>query len=100
LRDALNARLTNPNFFVWITVEPNGQGTVLASVDQIVQDTERWLSSLDPEAISSPDAVPERQFVDPAASVRIRAIPKRPEARLQRSESIVGNPEPVVAGWV
>jgi len=38
--------------------------------------------------------------VDPAAEIKLRAIPKRPEARDRRADQIVGNPEPILAGWV
>jgi hypothetical protein len=41
----------------------------------------------------------ELLFEDPAADVRIRAIPKKPEARGTRATEIVGNPEPVLMGF-
>ncbi|MEA2459112.1 MAG: hypothetical protein QOC95_2084 [Thermoleophilaceae bacterium] len=100
LRDALNESLASTNFLVWITVEASGDGTHLSTTREIVLRTEQWLSSLDPETIPTPEAIPEMAFTDPAAEVRIRAIPKKPEARGYRSQPIVGNPEPAVAGWV
>ena len=100
LRDALNEQLTTPAFLVWITVEPTGEGAELATVEQIVRTTDEWLTSLNPETIATPDAVPEKRFLDPAAEVRIRAVPKNPEARGHRSHPIVGNPEPALAGFV
>jgi hypothetical protein len=99
LRDALNEALTNTNFFVWIDVVPTGTGTELVQLPQIVNDTEQWLASLDPEEVPKDD-LPEMVWSDPTAEVRITAIPKKEEARDHRAIQIVGNPEPIIAGWL
>lgn len=99
LRDALNEGLSNTDFFVWITVRPTGHQTHFSYLPRIVEKTERWLSLLDPDAPQEERRSTE--FVqDPAADVEIRAIPKKPEARGRRAVEIVGNPEPVLAGYV
>jgi hypothetical protein len=97
LRDALNGRLTNTDFFVWITVRPTGEQQEFRNLDWIVHDTETWLASLDPDA--ERDLASERFFHDPAAEVQIRALPKKPEARGKGTQPIVGNPEPILTGW-
>jgi hypothetical protein len=99
LRDELNEHLTNPNFFVWIEVKPTGHQTELGEVAQIVNDTERWLGSLDPDDVR-PDDLPEQVWSDPAAEVHITAIPKSPQSRGRRADQIVGNPEPILVGYV
>lgn len=99
LRDALNQRLTNGDFFVWISVRPTGERVEFEDLDAIVSKAETWLSSLDPDRVDASD-LPERTYSDKAAEVELRAIPKKPSARGQRAGQIVGNPEPVLAGWV
>jgi hypothetical protein len=106
LRDALNEGLTNTDFFVWITVRPTGHQNRFSYLPRIVQRTDRWLASLDPDAPQEdrkssfdPAALLNAEFQDPAADVRIRAIPKKPEARGRRAAEIVGNPEPALAGY-
>jgi hypothetical protein len=99
LRDALNRELTTPNFFVWIKVRPTGKSREFADLPTIVRETESWLRALDPDSVDASD-LPERNFSDRAAKVEIRAIPKKREARGDRSVEIVGNPEPALAGWV
>jgi hypothetical protein len=98
LRDALNEGLTSTDFFVWLSIYPTGKGEHLATLPSIVESTEAWLNSLDPDSVSSGD-MPEKKFVDPAGEVRIRAIPKKPEARAYRADQIVGNPSPMLVGW-
>ena len=56
-------------------------------------------ATLDPDVVSSSREVPELAFVDQAAEIRVRAVPKKPEARGGRAAQIVGNPEPVLVGW-
>jgi hypothetical protein len=103
LRDALNEGLTNTDFFVWITVRPTGYQKSFSYLPRIVEGTGRWLASLDPDAPheerKSNTELLELLFEDPAADVRIRAIPKKPEARGRRATEIVGNPEPVLMGF-
>ncbi len=99
LRDALNASLANTNFFVWINVTPLGEGGSFGDAGRIVNGVEAWLDSLDPDLVSAAGEVPELEFIDPAAEVRVRAVPKKPEARAGRSAQVVGNPEPVLVGW-
>lgn len=99
LRDALNQQLTSTDLFVWIRVEPTGDAHGFEHLDRIVLETERWLSSLDPDVVDAAD-LPGRAFSDKAAEIEVRAIPKKPEARGQRAAQIVGNPEPALAGWV
>lgn len=99
LRDALNKSLTNTSFFVWINVTPAGGYTQFDDLGKIVRGIEWWLSTLDPEAIRS-DSVPELEISDLAADVRVRALPKKREARARRAPQIVGNPEPVLVGGV
>jgi hypothetical protein len=99
LRDALNGKLDNGSFFVWINVAPTGANTRFANVQRIVAGIEWWLGTLDPDAIPATEAVPQIHLSDPAADVRVRALPKRPDARSRRSTGIVGNPEPALAAW-
>jgi hypothetical protein len=99
LRDALNEGLTNADFFVWITVLPTGYQKRFSYLPRIVERTDRWLVSLDPDAPQEDRKSNTEFFEDPAADVRIRAIPKKPEARGRRAVEIVGNPEPVLAGY-
>lgn len=99
LRDALNKSLTTTSFLVWISVEPAGGSRQFDDLQKIVGEIERWLGTLDPDAIGFTEAVPEREISDPAAEVRVRALPKKREARAQRAVQIVGNPEPVLVGW-
>ena len=100
LRDAFNRKLTSTKFFVWIDVRPTGGLKRFAHLDEIVRATEQWLTDLDPDAPAAPDRIAERWIVDPAAEIKLRAIPKRPEARDRRADEIVGNREPILAGWV
>lgn len=100
LRDAFNRHLRNTNFFVWIDVRPTGDLKHFAHLDKIIEATEEWLADLDPDIFSGPDKIPERWIVDPAAEIKLRAIAKKREARSYRSDPIVGNPEPILTGWV
>ena len=99
LRDALNRGLTNTDFFVWITVIPKGDTWEFEDLPSLVEETEQWLQGLDPDAVDGSE-LPEQGLSDAAADVRIRAVPKKSSARGQRAGQIVGNPEPVLAGWV
>ncbi len=99
LRDALNRNLANTSFFVWINVTPTGTEQQFADLERIVSDIGWWLDKLDPDAIHGTEDVPELDISDAAADIRVRALPKKPAARLQRAEQIVGNPEPVLVGW-
>ena len=99
LRDALNRSVANTSFFVWINVTPTGLDGQFADLEKVVRDIEWWLDRLDPDAIRSTEGVPELEISDPAADVRVRALPKKPSARSERAGQIVGNPEPVLVGW-
>lgn len=99
LRDMLNQSLTSTDFFVWIRVEPTGERREFEDLGAIVADTEQWLSGLDPDAVNADD-LPARGYRDRAADIEVRAIPKKPSARGYRAAEIVGNPEPVLAGWL
>lgn len=98
LRDALNAGLHNTEFFVWINVTPSGQAQSFGRLDDLVVSAAKWLSSLDPDSVSAQEEAPELHYTAEAGRARLRALPKKPEAR-GRSGQIVGNPEPVLAGW-
>ena len=100
LRDAFNRELTSTNFFVWIDVRPTGTANEFAHLDQVVAATEEWLGDLDPDAAPPGEGrVNERWIIDPAAEVKMRAIPKKPDARNRRSDPIVANPEPILVGY-
>jgi len=99
LRDGLNRELRNRNFFVWIDVRPTGTRSSFVDLARIVREAEAWLTDLDPDAQVGNERFRERVWSDPAADVRLKAIPKKPSARHERSREIVGNPEPALAGW-
>jgi hypothetical protein len=87
LRDALNQRLTSTNFFVWIGVTPSGTTRTFENLDRIVQDTERWLASLDPGALD-PKNLPSEYWMDAAGEVEIplsRSSPRHATTELMRS---------------
>jgi hypothetical protein len=99
LRQALNRGLSSKDFFVWINVTPTGSQSDFSDLGSIVQETERWLARLDPDAVDVNWARKRRTFSDPAAEVEINAIPKKPSARSSRAAEIVGNPAPALSGW-
>lgn len=100
LRAALNAGLRNQDFFVWIDVRPSGVSNDFARLDHMVEETDRWLATLDPDVVRpSEDRRAAVRFDDPAAEVKIEALPKKREARGQRAKEIVGNPAPILVGW-
>lgn len=100
LRDALNDELRNTKFFVWITVRPTGWQKSFAYLPRIVAAVEEWLDTLDPDEVRPWDEGNGWISIsDPAADVRIRAIPKKPGARGRRADQIVGNPAPVLTGY-
>lgn len=99
LRDALNEKLANKSFFVWINVTPTGSQQQFSDLQRIVSSIQWWLDTLDPDEIPGAEAVPQVDISDQAAEVRVRALPKKPDARTKRSGQIVGNPEPVLVGW-
>lgn len=100
LRDAFNKELQNANFFVWIDVRPTGKYKQLAHLDKIIEAVEEWLGDLDPDGHLETDRIAERWIVDPAAEIKLRAIPRKREVRGYRADQIVGNPEPILVGWV
>jgi hypothetical protein len=99
LRDAFNRELKNTNFFLWIDVRPAGGYAHFVHLDEIIKATEDWLDDLDPDDPRSADRIQERWIVDPAAEVKLGAIPRKREVRGRRAAQIVGNPEPVLSGW-
>jgi hypothetical protein len=99
LRDALNREIATTSFFVWINVMPTGSAQTFNDLSRLVNGIQLWLDTLDPDAVSETQDVPELVVPDPAAEVRVRALPKKVSARGQRSEHIVGNPESVLVGW-
>jgi hypothetical protein len=99
LRDALNERISNTGFFVWINVSPSGLQREYADLDRLVAGVQLWLDTLDPDRMSASEGVPEMAMFDPAAEVRVRALPKKPSARTVCARAVVGNPEPVLVGW-
>lgn len=99
LRDALNSGLVNQDFFVWISVTPSGSHESFSALDRIVRGVEQWLDALDPDDVATTEGAPELAFVDAAAEVRVRALPKKPSARVASAVAVVGNPEPVLVGW-
>lgn len=99
LRDALDAQLVNGDFFVWLTARVVGAPGVLSpgSRQEVVRLADEWLAGLDPDA---PDAArAEMRWQHDGVSVRLQAVPKRPEARGVRRDRVVGNPEPAFAYW-
>ncbi len=98
LREALNRGLRNTNFFVWIRVKPTGKASQFDDLSRIVDDTETWLNSLDPDAVKEKE-LPKRRFEQRAALVEITALPRKPEVRGYRASEIVGNPSPALVGW-
>ena len=99
LRDALNQGLTNTDFIVWITVYPTGERKDFADLSRLVAETDDWLRQYDPEGLD-PSDLPERELFDKAATVEVKAIPKKPAARGHHPGEIVGNPEPILTGWL
>jgi hypothetical protein len=99
LRSAFNQGLRNKNFFVWIDVRPTGAAEEFADLAPIVQETERWLATQDPDETANPNRLPELHFTDPAAEVTVQAIPRKHEARARPAEEIVGNPAPILVGY-
>lgn len=98
LRDALNRGLKNTNFFVWIRVKPTGRARPFDDLPRIVDETETWLNSLNPDAVKEKE-LPKRRFEQQAASIEITALPRKSEVRGYRASEIVGNPTPVLVGW-
>jgi hypothetical protein len=99
LRDALNEQVLSASFFVWIDVRPTGDGRRFAHLDEIVRAVADWLGDLDPDAHRVSQRLAERWIEDPAAEIKLRAIPKNPDARGNPGVPIVGNPEPILVGW-
>jgi hypothetical protein len=99
LRDALNKQLANTSFFVWIDVSPTGEQPCFEDLSRMVADIQRWLDSLDPDSVFSISDVPQLRIADPAAEIRVRALPKSIAARGRQPAEIVGNPEPVLVAW-
>ena len=98
LRDALNERLENKDFFVWLDVRPTGKAQEFEDLSEIVAETENWLEGLDPDDIEEKQ-LPKRHIEQEAASVEITALPRKPEVRDHRADEIVGNPRPMLFGW-
>jgi hypothetical protein len=90
--------LTSKGFFVWINVEPTGEAKCFVNLQHIVEETESWLSRLNPDAVNARD-LPKLSLHDRAAEIKITALPRKPEVRGYRATEIVGNPGPILVGW-
>lgn len=98
IRDALNSEIQSKNFFVWLNILPTGQGSEIDDLPGLVAETEEWLRSLDPDAVSEKE-LPKRVIKRRAAIVELTALPRKPEVRSYPADQIVGNPGPILVGW-
>jgi hypothetical protein len=96
VRGALDFKIDNPDFFLWIVVEAEPG----ASLDEhtLREDLERWLGQLDADEVFRKRDEPEHTWHAAGLTVRFTAIPKKPEAR-GLGVPIVGNPIPPAAYW-
>jgi hypothetical protein len=96
VRRALDFKIDNPDFFVWIVLEASPG----ASLDEhaLRQDVEDWLDRLDADQVFQERGEPEHTWEAGGLLVRFTAIPKRPEAR-GTGVPIVGNPVSPAAYW-
>jgi hypothetical protein len=91
VRAALDFKIENPNFFLWIgvTAAPD------ARLDEpaLQRDVEAWLGRLDPDRVFHDRDEPEHTWDASGLLVRLTAIPKKAEARAVGGP-VVGNPAP------
>ena len=82
--DALNT-VDSPNFFVWVEVDASGPNEVAKR--PLVEATQTWLSTLDPDTVDAAmrvrglDAMPTTTWTRDGWTIRLRPIPKVREAR-------------------
>jgi len=96
VRRALDFKIENPDFFVWIVVEANpGAGLDEQALRRNVED---WLGKLDADRVFQERGEPEHTWEAGGLVVRFTAIPKKPEAR-GTGVPIVGNPVSRAAYW-
>ena len=82
--DALNT-VDSPNFFVWVEVDASGPDEVAKR--PLVEATQTWLSTLDPDTVDAAmrvrglDAMPTTTWTRDGWTIRLRPIPKVREAR-------------------
>ncbi len=99
VRDALNSNCRDPNFFVWINVDPETTDAEVEDVplDDLARRVDEWLGTLDPD--ENPADGPRQETFDVSGlAVRVSALAKKASAR-GRSAPIVGNPVPAFAYW-
>lgn len=89
VRRALDFRVKNPDFLLWIVVDAEPEVTL--DEEALLQDVETWLGRLDADHVFRQRDEPEHTWNVSALVVRFTAVPKRPEARGIRIP-IVGNP--------
>lgn len=96
VRRALDFRIDNPGFFLWIVVEAKPG----AGLDEqaLRRDVEDWLGELDADQVFQERGEPEHTWEEGGLVVRFTAVPKKPEARGTRVP-IVGNPVSRAAYW-
>lgn len=92
-------RAQNANFHVRLEIAQGG--TERPSVAEIVRRLEAWLEGLDPDAViaGGPDAYPVRPLDVRDWSLRLTALPVKPEARGLPSGRLLGMP-PSSVGFV
>lgn len=90
---------SNPNFFVGLEFEEVGMER--PSVSEIVKPLERWLESLDPDAVPASDlsTAPQLELRPRDWAFTLTAIPVKPEARGKPSHRLLGY-GPITSGFV
>jgi hypothetical protein len=96
VRAALDFKIDNADFFLWIVVEADPGATL--DEHELRRDVEAWLNGHDPDHVFQTRHQPEHAWDRAGLVVRFTAIPKKPEAR-GSSGPIVGNPTPPAAHW-
>jgi hypothetical protein len=86
----LEAGVENRDWWLWLHIDESMTG---ASMTQIIEDVERWLS-LNPDHVGR---VIEREYVERGLVFRLRAWPRKREFRGE--EPLFGNPFPAIAEW-
>jgi len=92
LTQALEAGVTNRDWFLWLDVSGDDPRPDYTS---LIDQTEAWLEGQDPDA---PDPAAELVWHRGGLHVQIRALPKKSRAR--GANPLVGNPYPAFAYWV
>lgn len=89
VRRALDFKVDQPDFVVWIVVEADGGASL--DEDALRQDVEGWLGRLDADRVFEERDEPVHTWEAGGLLVRFTAVPKKPEAR-GTGVPIVGNP--------